>query len=39
MFTGDGILMVVLMCVVPQTMILEMKEPFELQKDWRRTLH
>ena len=39
MFTGDGILMVVLMCVVLQGMGLEMKEPFELQKDWKRTLH
>jgi hypothetical protein len=37
MFTEDGILMV-LLCVVLQSMILEMKEPFELQKDWKRTL-
>ena len=39
MVTEGGILMVVLMCVVLQGMGLEMKEPFELQKDWRRTLH
>ena len=41
MFTEDGILMMWLMlCVVLQAiMSLEMKEPFELQKDWKRTLH
>jgi len=40
MFTEDGILMMLLMCVVLQGMkSLEMKEPFELQKDWKRTLH
>ena len=42
MFTEDGILMMLLlmMCVVLQGMArLEMKEPFELQKDWKRTLH
>jgi hypothetical protein len=39
MFTEGGILMVLLMCVVMQIMILEMKEPFGLQKDWKRILH
>jgi len=40
MFTEDGILMMLLMCVVLQGMkSLEMKEQFELQKDWKRTLH
>ena len=40
MVTEDGILMMLLMCVVLQaTGGLEMKEPFELQKDWKRKLH
>ena len=41
MSTEDGILMMWLMlCVVLQAIMrLEMKEPFELQKDWKRTLH
>ena len=38
MFTGDGILMM-LLCVVLQGTGLEMKEPFELQKDWKGILH
>jgi hypothetical protein len=40
MFTEGGILMMLLLCVVLQSIvILEMKEPFELQKDWKRKLH
>ena len=40
MFTEGGILMMLLMCVVLQGMVrLEMKEPFELQKDWKGILH
>jgi hypothetical protein len=40
MVTEGGILMMLLlMCVVLQGMGLEMKEPFELQKDWKRTPH
>jgi hypothetical protein len=40
MFTEDGILMMLMLCVVMQGMMrLEMKEPFALQKDWKRTLH
>ena len=40
MFTEGGIFDdVVVMCFVLQGMRgLEMKEPFELQKDWKRTL-
>jgi hypothetical protein len=41
MFTKDGMLMVLVLCVLGLQGIvrLEMKEPFELQKDWKRTLH
>ena len=39
MFTEGGILMLLVLCVVLQGTGLEMKEPFVLQKDWRRTLH
>ena len=38
MFTEGGILMM-LLCVVLQGTGLEMKEPFELQKGWKRILH